>query len=323
MLLSRLTETRRALVATRSRNAKRDLIAAVLRDVSGRRRGDRRVLSVRRAAPAANRSGLADAAAGPAPGRRVHLDRRRGRRRVRGDGRAERIRLGAARARLRCRRCSAAPPARSRSSCSDSSPVSFGRARWRRRCRTDWPSPSECRSPPYAARPCCSPRPPRPPRCCSRRGCPVWSASGCRSAPPSSRCWRRVPRTPRARGRARAGCPCWSTTSWTGSGSRCTASGEEVRVFTRSLDDITGRLPEVVAVTRSLPQQRLVLDGEVLSLRADGRPEAFQVVASRTMSSVDVPAAGARACRCRCTSSTCCTWTAATCWTRRCRTGSP
>ena len=32
MLLSRLAETRHALVATRSRNAKRDLIAAVLRD---------------------------------------------------------------------------------------------------------------------------------------------------------------------------------------------------------------------------------------------------------------------------------------------------
>ena len=67
-------------------------------------------------------------------------------------------------------------------------------------------------------------------------------------------------------------------------------SGEEVRVFTRSLDDITARLPEVVSVTRGLPQQSLVLDGEVLSLRPDGRPEAFQVVASRTMSSVDVPA---------------------------------
>ena len=33
-----------------------------------------------------------------------------------------------------------------------------------------------------------------------------------------------------------------------------------------------------------------MLDGEVLSLRSDGRPEAFQVVASRTMSSVDVAA---------------------------------
>src|SRR5215203_5528868 len=66
--------------------------------------------------------------------------------------------------------------------------------------------------------------------------------------------------------------------------------GEQVRIFTRSLDDITARLPEVVAVTRSLPHDQLVLDGEVLSLRSDGRPEAFQVVASRTMSSVDVAA---------------------------------
>ena len=67
-------------------------------------------------------------------------------------------------------------------------------------------------------------------------------------------------------------------------------AGEEVRIFTRSLDDITARLPEVVAVARALPHDQLVLDGEVLSLRSDGRPEAFQVVASRTMSSVDVAA---------------------------------
>jgi DNA ligase-1 len=65
-------------------------------------------------------------------------------------------------------------------------------------------------------------------------------------------------------------------------------SGEEVRIFTRSLDDITARLPEVAEVARSLPHDQLVLDGEVLSLRTDGRPEAFQVVASRTMSSVDI-----------------------------------
>jgi DNA ligase-1 len=67
-------------------------------------------------------------------------------------------------------------------------------------------------------------------------------------------------------------------------------SGEQVRIFTRSLDDITERLPEVVAVARSLPHDQLVLDGEVLSLRSDGRPEAFQVVASRTMSGVDMTA---------------------------------
>jgi DNA ligase 1 len=67
-------------------------------------------------------------------------------------------------------------------------------------------------------------------------------------------------------------------------------TGETVRIFTRSLDDITARLPEVAAVARSLPHDQLVLDGEVLSLRSDGRPEAFQVVASRTMSSIEVAA---------------------------------
>ena len=70
--------------------------------------------------------------------------------------------------------------------------------------------------------------------------------------------------------------------------------GDEVRVFTRSLDDITGRLPEVVAAVRALPHQRVVLDGEVLALRDDGRPEVFQAVASRTMSSADVDAAQRR-----------------------------
>ena len=65
----------------------------------------------------------------------------------------------------------------------------------------------------------------------------------------------------------------------------------EVRIFTRSLDDITARLPEVATIVRGpAAADSLVLDGEVLSLRSDGTPEAFQVVASRTMSSVDVAA---------------------------------
>ena len=67
-------------------------------------------------------------------------------------------------------------------------------------------------------------------------------------------------------------------------------AGDQVTIFTRSLDDITARLPEVATIVRALPHQQLVLDGEVLSLRSDGTPEAFQVVASRTMSSVDVAA---------------------------------
>ncbi|GAB2988430.1 ATP-dependent DNA ligase [Nocardioides montaniterrae] len=58
--------------------------------------------------------------------------------------------------------------------------------------------------------------------------------------------------------------------------------GEEVTIATRSLDDITARLPEVVDLVRSLPARCLVLDGEALSLADDGRPRPFQETASRT-----------------------------------------
>ena len=57
---------------------------------------------------------------------------------------------------------------------------------------------------------------------------------------------------------------------------------DEVVIATRSLDDITDRLPEVVALVRSFPADRLVLDGEALSLADDGRPRPFQETASRT-----------------------------------------
>jgi DNA ligase-1 len=52
--------------------------------------------------------------------------------------------------------------------------------------------------------------------------------------------------------------------------------GDEVRVFTRGLNEITDAVPHVVAVTRSLPADRLVLDGEVLHVLADDRPARFQ-----------------------------------------------
>ena len=53
-------------------------------------------------------------------------------------------------------------------------------------------------------------------------------------------------------------------------------AGDDVRVFTRSLNDITDRVPHVVEVARSLPADRLVLDGEVLHVLADDRPARFQ-----------------------------------------------
>ena len=57
--------------------------------------------------------------------------------------------------------------------------------------------------------------------------------------------------------------------------------GDEVGVFTRTLDDITARVPEVVAAALALPTDAAVLDGEAIALRADGRPEPFQVTAGR------------------------------------------
>jgi DNA ligase 1 len=59
-------------------------------------------------------------------------------------------------------------------------------------------------------------------------------------------------------------------------------SGSEVVVATRSLEDITARLPEVVEVALALPATSFVLDGEALALTEDGRPRPFQETASRT-----------------------------------------
>ncbi len=60
-----------------------------------------------------------------------------------------------------------------------------------------------------------------------------------------------------------------------------------VRLFTRSLDEVTERLPEVVEAVASLDARTLVLDGEVVALRPDGRPEPFQVTGARTASHKD------------------------------------
>jgi len=55
-----------------------------------------------------------------------------------------------------------------------------------------------------------------------------------------------------------------------------------VRLFTRTLDEITGRLPDVAGVLGKLPVRAAVLDGELIALREDGRPLPFQDTASRT-----------------------------------------
>ncbi|MEU7001748.1 ATP-dependent DNA ligase [Nonomuraea sp. NPDC046570] len=65
-------------------------------------------------------------------------------------------------------------------------------------------------------------------------------------------------------------------------------SGPDVRVFTRTLDDITSQVPELVEAVLAMPSTDLVLDGEVIALRPDGTPEPFQVTASRVSSKLDV-----------------------------------
>ncbi len=74
-----------------------------------------------------------------------------------------------------------------------------------------------------------------------------------------------------------------SSVEWKLDGARIQAhrDGDEVRLFTRNLNDVTARLPGVVELVRSLPAGQLVLDGEVLGVGADDRPEQFQDIMSR------------------------------------------
>ncbi len=74
-----------------------------------------------------------------------------------------------------------------------------------------------------------------------------------------------------------------SSVEWKLDGARIQAhrDGDQVRLFTRNLNEVTVRLPGVVAVMLALPADRLVLDGEVVGMGEDERPDAFQETMSR------------------------------------------
>jgi DNA ligase-1 len=58
-------------------------------------------------------------------------------------------------------------------------------------------------------------------------------------------------------------------------------AGAEVRAFTRTGADVTGRVPELVESVASLPVDAVVLDAEAIALRPDGQPHPFRVSMSR------------------------------------------
>ncbi|WP_449349715.1 ATP-dependent DNA ligase [Streptomyces shaanxiensis] len=67
--------------------------------------------------------------------------------------------------------------------------------------------------------------------------------------------------------------------------------GDVVRLYTRTLDDITDRLPELTAAALELRGERFILDGEVIAFDEAGRPRSFQETAGRVGSRVDVTTA--------------------------------
>ncbi|HZD54180.1 MAG TPA: ATP-dependent DNA ligase [Woeseiaceae bacterium] len=62
----------------------------------------------------------------------------------------------------------------------------------------------------------------------------------------------------------------------------------EIRIFTRRLNDVSARLPEIVELVRGVPARTLILDGEAIALRADGTPHPFQITMRRFGRKLDV-----------------------------------
>jgi DNA ligase-1 len=64
--------------------------------------------------------------------------------------------------------------------------------------------------------------------------------------------------------------------------------GDSVRIYTRSLNEVTSAIPEIVSEIQALPVLELVLDGEAIALSAAGRPHPFQTTMRRFGRKLDV-----------------------------------
>src|SRR5450631_335876 len=63
---------------------------------------------------------------------------------------------------------------------------------------------------------------------------------------------------------------------------------DEVKVYSRNLREVTQAVPEVVDLARQMPARDLILDGEVIALRADATPHPFQITMRRFGRKLDV-----------------------------------
>jgi DNA ligase 1 len=64
--------------------------------------------------------------------------------------------------------------------------------------------------------------------------------------------------------------------------------GDRCAVYTRSLNEVTGAVPEVVEAVCKLPGHEVILDGEVIALDREARPLAFQETMRRFGRRLDV-----------------------------------
>jgi DNA ligase-1 len=67
-------------------------------------------------------------------------------------------------------------------------------------------------------------------------------------------------------------------------------AGDEVRVFSRRLNEVTAAVPEIVEAVQELPVREAILDGEAIALRPDGWPQPFQITMRRFGRKLDVAA---------------------------------
>ncbi len=71
-------------------------------------------------------------------------------------------------------------------------------------------------------------------------------------------------------------------------------SGDEIRIYTRGLNEVTGAVPEVVELARGFAEHTVVLDGEAIAFDASDRPHPFQVTMRRFGRKLNVGASRAR-----------------------------